>query len=175
MDVHLAVASKRDARRYSASAVDDGAERRILDAGRLAGSARNRQPCRFVVVEGEALPAVADAVYGPGNVLSAGLVVVVVVTPGGNLVDFDAGRAAQNMMLAAWAEGIASCPNGIADREGLDRALGLHDPERAVIVLSFGHPERPRDVSRRDAAAWSAGAPRLPLDALVRRIGEAGR
>jgi nitroreductase len=171
MDVHLAVASKRDSRRYSGGRVADEVERRILDAGRLAGSARNRQPCRFIVAEGEALPAVADAVYAPGNVLSAGLVVVLVVSPGGGLVDFDAGRTAQNMMLAGWAEGVASCPKGIADHAALERALGVEAPERPVIVLSFGPPARPRDPARREADDWSARAARLPLDALVRRVG----
>lgn len=173
MDLHLAVASKRDSRRYSGAAVPDAARARILDAGRLAGSARNRQPCRYVVVEGDAVAAVADALYAPGNVLSAGLVVVVTVTPGGRLVDFDAGRAAQNMMLAGWAEGIASCPNGIADHAALERVLGIEPPERAVIVLSFGPPARPRDPARRDVGAWSARAARLPLGALVRRVGAA--
>jgi nitroreductase len=171
MDVHLAVASKRDSRRYSGAAVPEAVQRSILDAGRLAGSARNRQPCRFVVPEGDALPPVADAVYTAGNVLSAGLVVAVVVTPGGGLVDFDAGRAAQNMMLAAWADGVSSCPNGVADREALDRALGIDAPERVVIVLSFGSPSRPRDPARRTADEWSARSPRLPLEALVRRVG----
>lgn len=171
MDLHLAVASKRDARRYSGGPVPAEAERRILDAGRLAGSARNRQPCRFVIAEGDALAAVANAVYAPTNVLAAGLVIVLVVSPGGGLVDFDAGRTAQNMMLAGWAEGIASCPNGIADRGALSRALAIAEPERAVIVLSFGPPPHPRDPARRDAAAWSARAARLPLDALVRRVG----
>ena len=150
------------------------AARRILDAGRLAGSARNRQPCRFVIAEGEAVPAVADAVYRAGNVLDAGLVVAIVVTPGGNLVDFDAGRVAQNMMIAGWAEGIASCPNGIADPERLASTLGIEPPERAVVVLTFGPPARPRDPARRSADRWSARAPRLPLEALVRRVGSAG-
>ena len=175
MDVRLAVASKRDSRRYAGGGVSDAVERRILDAGRLVGSARNRQPCRFVVVEGEALPSVADAVYAAGNVLDASFVVAVAVTPGGGLVDFDAGRAAQNMMLAGWAEGLTSCPNGIADRELLERTLGLQDPERAVVVLSFGPPADGRDPRRRSADAWSARAPRLPLDALVRRVGTAAR
>lgn len=173
MDVHLAVASKRDSRRYSGEALPVDVERRILDAGRLAGSARNRQPCRFVVPEGDALPPLADAVYIAGNVLSAGLVVVVVVIPGGGLVDFDAGRTAQNMMLAAWADGVASCPNGIADRDALDRALGIQPPERAVIVLSFGVPPRPRDPARRAPEEWSARSSRLPLESLVRRVGSA--
>ena len=171
MDVRLAVASKRDARAFSGQAVPEEAALRILDAGRLAGSARNRQPCRFVVAEGEAVPAVADAVYRAGNVLDAGLVVAIVVTPGGNLVDFDAGRTAQNMMLAGWAEGIASCPNGIADPERLASILGIEPPERAVVVLTFGPPARPRDPARRPPERWSARARRLPLDALVRRSG----
>ena len=171
MDLHLAVASKRDSRAYDGSPVPDAVAERILDAGRLAGSARNRQPVRFVVVEGEAVPAVADAVYAAGNVLSAGLVVALVVSPGGNLVDFDAGRAAQNMMLAGWAEGVTSCPNGVADAAGLERALGIEPPERAVVMLSFGAPANPRDPDRRTPERWSARADRMPLDSLVRRVG----
>ena len=173
MDVLLAVASKRDVRAYTGEPVPPETERRILDAGRLTGTARNRQPCRYVVVEGEARRAVAGVVYLAGNVLSAGLVIVVTVTPGGGLVDFDAGRVAQSMMLAAWAQGIASCPNGIADPEGLRRALGIEEPERPVIVLGFGPPTDGRDPARRSAEQWSRRAPRLPLDGLVRRVGSA--
>lgn len=171
MDVRLAVTSKRDARAYSGAAVPDDVAERILDAGRLTGSARNRQPLRFLVVEGEALPAVADAVYRAANVIDAGLVVVIVVSPGGNLVDFDAGRAAQSMMLAGWAEGIASCPNGVADPDGLSRALGVEPPERPVVVLSFGPPAVARDPARRTPEQWSARADRLPLEAVVTRVG----
>ena len=171
MDALLAIASKRDVRAYSGGPVPPEAERRILDAGRLAGSARNRQPCRFVVAEGAARPAVARAVYSPGNVLGAGLIVTVVVSPGGGLVDFDAGRAAQSMMLAGWAEGIASCPNGVADPGGLRRALAIEEPERAVVVLTFGPAAVARDPGRRSAEAWSRGARRLPLERLVRRVG----
>lgn len=170
MDVHLAVASKRDARRYAPGPLPPGAEERILDAGRLAGSARNRQPCRFVVAEGDAIPAVARGMYSPANALGAALVVGVVVTPGGGLVDFDAGRAAQSMMLAAWAEGIASCPNGIADRAAVEAALAVAPPERAVVILTFGRREG-RDPARRGPGEWSRRAPRLPLEAVVRRVG----
>lgn len=172
MDVSLAVASKRDLRRYDGRPVPADLERRILDAGRLAGSARNRQPCRYVVAEGAAREAVARAVYVPETVRGAGLVVALVVTPGGGLVDFDAGRAAQSMMLTAWAEGIASCPNGIADREEIDAALGLGADERAVIVLAFGAPATPRDPGRRSPEEWSRRARRLSLEELVRRVGD---
>jgi nitroreductase len=171
VDALLAVASKRDVREYSPRPVPPEAERRILDAGRVTGSARNRQPCRFVVAEGGARAEVARAVYAARNVLGAGLVVTLTVTPGGGLVDFDAGRVAQSMMLAAWAEGIASCPNGVADPAALCRALSIEEPERPVVVLGFGYPRAPRDPGRRSAEAWSRRARRLPLDALVRRVG----
>ena len=170
METHLAVASKRDVRAYDGAPVPEEIALRILDAGRLAGSARNRQPLRFVVVEGEAVAAVARCVYVAHNVASAGLVVVLVVTPGGNLVDFDAGRAAQSMMLSGWADGIASCPNGIADAPGLERVLGLAPPERAVVVLTFGAPAVARDPARRSAERWSERAPRPPLEQVVRRV-----
>lgn len=174
MDVHLAVASKRDRRDYSGRPVEPAAASRILDAGRLAGSARNRQPVRFVIPEGAARAAVARAVYMPGNVLEAGLVVALVVTPGGGLVDFDAGRTAQNMMLAGWADGLSSCPNGVADPAAMAAALGVREPERVVVVLSFGAPAVPRDPARRSAEAWSARARRLPLGSLVRTVTEPG-
>lgn len=44
MDTLLAIASKRDTRSYANRPVPEEVERRILDAGRLSGSARNRQP-----------------------------------------------------------------------------------------------------------------------------------
>ena len=68
MDVHLAIASKRDERRYSDRPIPAEVERRILDAGRLAGSARNRQPWEFVVVsDPTARPRVLDLFSGCGG------------------------------------------------------------------------------------------------------------
>src|SRR3712207_2895167 len=51
MDTYLAIVSKRDWRRFAARPVPPDAERRILEAGRLASSAANRQRRRFVVIE----------------------------------------------------------------------------------------------------------------------------
>src|SRR6266542_1896157 len=51
---------------------------RILDAGRLAGSARNRQPWRFLVVEDAgARERLAESVYESGNVRGAQLVLAI--------------------------------------------------------------------------------------------------
>jgi nitroreductase len=170
VDTFLAIASRRDQRRYRADPLADDVATRILDAGRLAGSASNRQPWTFVVPESRSsVEAIADAVFVAGNVLSAGLVVAIVVT-GKGPVSFDAGRAAQSMLLAAWNEGVASCPNGVADRDALHAALDLADEESPVIVLTFGMPQKLREPASRTAAEWSARANRRPLADVVRRL-----
>ena len=166
MDAFLAIASRREVRDYEPRALPPEVEERILDAGRLAGSGKNRQPWRFHVVPGELL---ADSVHEPTNLRGAPFVVAIVIS-GKGPVSFDAGRAAQNMLLAAWNEGVGSCPNGIADEPAARTALGLDDDERIAIVLSFGYPARPRDPESRSAAEWSARANRRPLPESVRRL-----
>jgi len=84
VDTFLAAASKREVRGYSGRPVPDAAVRRILEAGRIAGSSRNRQPWRFLVVGDPGVrERVAEAVFAPGNVRSAALVVAVAVRGGG--------------------------------------------------------------------------------------------
>ena len=170
MDTYLAIASRRDERRYAPEPLPEVTAETILDAGRLAGSAANRQPWTFVVVEGpERREHLAGGVFVPENVLSAALVVGIVVRGTGPTA-FDAGRAAQNMLLAAWNAGISSCPNGIADPERVAAALEAGEEERPVIVLSFGLPARPRDPEALPAAEWSRRANRRPLADVVRRL-----
>jgi nitroreductase len=103
VDTYLAVASRREVREYDGRPLPEEAVRRILEAGRVAGSSRNRQARRFIAVTDRALiERLAGTVYNPGNLLGAALVVAV-VTRGKGPSGFDAGRAAQNMMLVAWS------------------------------------------------------------------------
>jgi nitroreductase len=170
VETFLAIASRRDERQYAPGPLRDDVSERILDAGRLSGSARNAQPWTFVIPDSrERVEAVANAVYAPQNVLSAALVVGIVVS-GKGPVSFDAGRAAQSMLLAAWNEGVASCPNGIADRAAALLALDCGEDDTPVIVLSFGRPARDRKPDGRSPGEWSARANRRPLDDVVRRV-----
>ena len=161
MDAWLAIASKREVRAYAATPIPDEIVSRILDAGRLSGSSRNTQQWEFVVVE-SARAELAAAVYAPDNVLGATLVVAIV----GGAFGMDVGRCAQNMMLAAWNDGVGSCPNGVADAEAATRICG----GEVKAILSFGYPEKPRDPQSRTADEWSAKANRKSLDELVRRV-----
>jgi nitroreductase len=163
VDVYLAIVSKREVRAYADRPLPDDAVRRVLEAGRLAGSSRNRQARRFVVLRDDALARAAEAVWSPGNVSGAALAVAIVIR-GKGPTGFDAGRAAQNMMLAAWGDGIGSCPNGIADPEALAAVLGHADDEQVATVLSFGYPARPVDPESRTPDEWIERADRLAFD-----------
>lgn len=55
---------------------------------------------------------------------------IAIVLSGKGLVTFDAVRAAQNMMLAAWSKGVVSGPNGIANLDGLAAVFGLAADEQ---------------------------------------------
>jgi nitroreductase len=166
MDTFLAIASKRDTRRYADTPIPDDVGRRIVEAGRVTGSARNRQPWRFLLVESpDRREQLADAVYEPTNVRGAQLVVAIVSSS-----SMDTGRCMQDMMLAAWNEGVASCPNGIADAEAARAALGLDGEDQLATVLTFGYPASGRTGESRPMDEWLARADRKPLDELVDRI-----
>jgi nitroreductase len=168
MDAYLAVVSRREVREYLARPLAPETERMILEAGRLSGSAANRQPWTFIVVRDDrAFEGVAESVFEPLNVRGAAFVVAI-QTHGGP--PMDVGRAAQNMMIAAWTFGVGSCPNGISDRVGLNRALRLSDEEKVTTVLSFGYPAKAIDPRRRSPEEWIERAKRKPFDEVVREV-----
>jgi nitroreductase len=170
VDAFLAIASRREVRSYADRPLPADVQRRILEAGRVSGSSANRQQRRFVVVESdEAKRRLSETVYTPANVAGAAFVVAVVIY-GKGATSFDAGRAAQNMLLAAWNEGVGSCPNGMPDRAAVATLLGLADGEEPAIVLSFGYPSKPYRPEGRSAEDWVAAADRKPFDEVVSRI-----
>jgi nitroreductase len=167
MDTFLAIVSKRDQRQYADREIPEEVLERILQAGRLAGSAMNRQPWRFVVLQSRELrEQVAETVYAPGNVLGSKLAIALVAKGSSG---FDAGRVAQNMMLAAWNDGVTSCPNGMPDRAKTGSLLALGEGEEVAMVLSFGYPARERHPEDRTAGEWISRVKRKPFDELVER------
>jgi nitroreductase len=158
MDAYTCIRTKRDSRAYASRTIDDEALQGILQAGRMAGSSKNTQPWRFVVLrDAERKQELASCGQFAKHVPAAPLVIAIVLTPGGGA--FDAGRAAQNMMLAAWAEGITSCPVAMHDRECAARVLGLPDDHVVAMVITFGYPESEQSLHR--------GVARTPLAELV--------
>ncbi|MGQ9571903.1 MAG: nitroreductase family protein [Dehalococcoidia bacterium] len=158
MDAYTCIRTKRDTRAYQDKPIPEESLRRILQAGRMAGSAKNLQPCRFVVVQDTAKKKeLATCGQFAQHIVSAPVVVAIVLPEDGR--QFDAGRCAQNMMLAAWAEGITSCPVTMHDGPCALRVLVVPEGYRVSIVIAFGYPP-PSGLETR-------GAPRIPLEELV--------
>ena len=169
MDTYLAVASKRDWRSYADRPIPDDVVERILDAGRLTGSAMNRQPWTFVVVsDPERKEQLAQTVYAAGNVQGAAVAIAIATEGGGS--PLDVGRAMQNMMLVAWNDGVVSCPNGMPDPAAAAQVLGLEGDLQPVNVLTFGYPRRELRPESRSAEEWSRDANRRPISEVVERI-----
>lgn len=140
MDAYEAIITKRDTREYDGRAIEDEHLQKILQAARMAGSSKNAQPIRLVVVrdqgQKEALAKCGDFTT---HLPSSPLVVVVVRVEGSR--PFDAGRTAQNMMVAANALGIASCPVGIQHDEAARKVLDLPSDQIVAMAITFGYPK----------------------------------
>jgi nitroreductase len=109
-------------RRFLEDPIPTGEVEAILEAARWTGSSKNTQKWAFVVIDEPAdLERLATAGSFTRPIQAAALAVAMVWPSDG--YEFDIGRVAQNMMLAASSMGIGSCP------------VTLHDEDRAREVL----------------------------------------
>lgn len=159
MDAYRAIVDKRDQRAFLPKPIPEEALRRILQAARMTGSSKNREPNRLVVVRDRAMVrALADMSAWGRWLVDAAVVIVIVQT---ERHEFDAGRCAQNMMVAAWNDGIGSCPAHLPEAE-LGRLLGVPADLHVNRVIGFGYID-----PARAAAPKSVARARTPLGALV--------
>lgn len=164
-DPYDAVVGLRVVRNYRAEpiAADDLAA--ILEAGRWTGSSKNRQKWLFIVLDdAEARDRLAGCGSFSQPLRNAALAIVPVRTPDGN--DFDIGRLAQNIMLAAAARGVGSCPITLHDEECAAAVLELPSDHQARYAICLGYPDEDAERSHRAGRAMGG---RKPLDELVRR------
>lgn len=160
MDAFLCIASLRTVRRYSNQPVDEGAIQRIIDAGRVTGSAHNTQPWRFLVMQDrEIMRAAAECVNRPSNLAGAPLAIGILLTEDSALTQFDAGRCAENMMIAAWNDGVGSAPNFVRHADRFRQILNL-DEMIIATLLTMGYPKTAANPSRRSAHEWIERADR---------------
>jgi nitroreductase len=168
VDVWTAVATKRVVREFAERPIEEDRLRRILDAGRHAGSSKNLQRWEFVVCR-DRRHLVELAAVGPwAGHLAGAAVGIALVTPDPSAADaplsvmFDLGQAAQNMMLVAWEMGIGSVPATVYEHDAARRLLGYPADRHCEYILSFGYPADSRALT----APRRAGG-RKALDELV--------
>jgi nitroreductase len=168
MDTWQAINTIRVVRTFEARQLDPDHLDRILNAGRRTASSKNRQDWAFVVLRDREQLRQLAKVGRYADHLSRAPTAIALVRPDAKnehqLRTFlwDLGRAAQNMVLAAWELGIGSVPATVYDLELASRLIGLPTDQRCDFLLSFGYPADPSAL----AAPNRAGG-RRSLDEVV--------
>lgn len=147
------VKSKRAVRKFRDEQLPAELVSRILDAGRLAGSAKNMQPWHFVAIQDRNIARELSTCGAFAKHLAEAPLVIVLATPDPFFrltVPFDLGRAAQNMMLTAWGAGVGSEMATIYQPDRARAILGVPVDYTILWCISFGYPaeEQSRQARR---------------------------
>jgi nitroreductase len=163
----------RVVRNYLPDPIADPEIEAILEAARWTGSSKNRQDWAFIIVTAtEGRERVASAGGFTDPVRNAPLVVALVWPDTG--YEFDIGRVAQNMMLAAAALGIGSCPVTLHDEDRAREALGVPADHRCRYAVAFGYPDEAAENRQREERRKGGWGGRKPPAELVHRNGFGG-
>lgn len=158
----------RAVRHYEPRRLDPTDLEAILEAGRWTGSSKNVQGWVFVVFEDAAA---RDRLAAAGDytdpIRNAAAAVALVKTAEGN--DFDIGRAAQNLMLAAATRGVGSCPITLHHGAVAREVLALAPGQECRYAIALGYPDDAAEAAAR-AKRRSAGlGGRKSPDAVIQR------
>ena len=141
-----ALRSRRNVREFSPTPVSEEDMAKILEAGRLAPSARNWQPWDFVLVtDRDQLRDITGVWQGAWHVGGAAAAIAIVAPnlptiAGPSLLQYDLGHATMLMMLAAADLGIGTCHSSVQDQELARKILGFPQSHFLAYLVSLGYP-----------------------------------
>lgn len=131
--------------------------RKVVEAGRLAPSAMNRQPWKFVIVrDQDQLNRLAELNPHARYVGQAGFAVGIYIKES-RFGEIDATRAITHMQLAAWVvtPRLGSCFNFGWDSEHVAKILGPVDGFRLFTIIPFGYPKKSKILGKKTRKSWS--------------------
>ncbi len=166
--------SLRVVRRFSDRAIPDGVLTDILDVARWTGTSKNTQQWHIVVVrDRETLRVLSQLGQFAGHVAGANVALALVMESAKN--QFDCGRLAERVMLAAWAHDVGSCIGSIWGDENEAKAkelLGVPAERWLRQLISLGYPADEDAARVRSTPGLARALPsigRKPLGELVSR------
>lgn len=160
----LDLALKRfSVRAYDTHPVAGDALEKVLEAGRMAPSAANRQPLHVIVLRDGPLRQAINAAYPRDWFRSPPVVIVVCVEPskawvrsdGKHYGDVDAAIAMDHMTLCAASLGLGTCWVGAFDPLKVCEILQLPEGIEPLAMTPLGHPaEVARVKTRKNRDEW---------------------
>ncbi|UCE29339.1 MAG: nitroreductase family protein [Candidatus Bathyarchaeota archaeon] len=148
------ILTRRSIRRYENKDIPEEVLRQILETGRQAPSAANRQPIHFIVVtDRDILKNLCDNLinrfvkYAPVAIVGCADIKSLLT---GRWAVVDATIAMENMVIAAWILGIGSCWIGACNEEKVKELLKIPDKWKFVALLTLGYPaEQPKQRKKK--------------------------
>jgi len=148
MNVMDAIRARRSIRAYLDKPVEEEKLQRVLEAARLAPSAKNTQEWKFVVVRDKATrDRLTEAAKGQVFVGQAPVVIAAcatatdyVMTCGQAAYPVDLSIAVEHMALQAVEEGLGTCWIGAFHEDQAKQILGIPAEIRVVALLPLGYP-----------------------------------
>jgi len=156
MDVAQAIRSRYSCRNYSDKPLEQDKLRAVLEAARLAPSAKNLQDWRFVVVtDGQTKKKLAAAANNQTFLEAAGAIIVActvsdhVMRCGQAVGPIDVAIALEHMCLQATELGLATCWIGSFYPDKIKQIVGIPENVMIVELLALGYPaDTPRQPRR---------------------------
>jgi nitroreductase len=143
MNATEAVKTKLDVREFGSRPVPADVKMAVLEAARLTQSGVNSQHWRFILVQDpKNLVQLAKDCTSGQWVAGANFAVIICSDPRKGYHLIDAGRAAQDMQLTAWDDGVASGLYTGIKQADMRRDFGIPEELNATIVVGFGYPKR---------------------------------
>ncbi len=139
------ILSRRSIRKFKNKSVSEEVLNNILEAGRRAPSATNVQPWHFIIARDQKAKEACS--FGGFNRFTsdASFVVVGIYKQSEVMIEklslMDVTIALQNMVVAAWVQGVGSCWMGAFDERKLKDTLNLPADSRIVGAVAFGIPD----------------------------------
>lgn len=166
MDVFEAIKNRRSIRKYQERDIEEEKLERILEAARLAPSARNRQEWRFIIVKDRTKreELVKEASPHQLFMLQAPIIIVAYVLDRDYIMRcgvpahyIDVAIALTHIHLQAVEEGLGTCWIGSFYQDKVKKVLNLPEEAEVIQLMTLGYPDENPDPR-----------PRLPLNEIVR-------
>ena len=146
------ILSRRSVRRYQKKEIPRDAMDKILEAGRQAPSAMNRQPWHFIVVTSNESKKELSKWLFTKHIKDSPVTIVGCAKTG--FLDrkwsiIGTSIALQNMVIAAWALGIGSCWIGGFKEDKVKQLLKIPDKWKIVALVTLGYPDKTPHVKRK--------------------------
>ena len=139
------IMSRRSVRKYKTKKVPKKVLKRILETGRYAPSAANKQPWHFILITDSEIKKLLSKGKWNSFIEDSAFTIVGCAYEGSifsrRWSTVDTTIALQNMVIAAWSMGIGSCWVGDFEETEVRRILHVPRRWRIISLISFGYPD----------------------------------